>query len=323
MAEVIPDLAANGAVNYRVADLRHVGLWVEYLDSELQRQNRLLTEDLKRALIEQFNTNTVVPETRLPQRNDVRLEDLWSLCDAELSFSHLSNLVRFIRDLQIDELGRLLGGREGQPQALVSTIHKVKGLEFDRVIVLPSSKPFPYRAYRGQIIDMDAAEEARLLYVAMTRAKSHLTYFVGEREAQWAASKSFDGRQVDGRILAGSHKEVALGWSMGATNFNPDPEACQSYIEEHVRVGDSITLGGRGAGAGMSLMHKIHRRPAFQVGFLAGAVGAGGQISALKVSAVVRFKPGEPPVGDPPVELAKSVKQRGWGYVVLVAGQLR
>jgi len=319
----IPDLVAQGAVNYGVAELRHVGLWLEYLEREAQRQNRLIADDLKRELIQQFNALTDIPEARRAQDGDVSLLDLWELCLTEQSYAHISDLIRFIKDLQLDELGRLLGGRGDRPRSVVSTIHKVKGLEFDRVFVLPSDMGFGTRAISQTALSMDAAEEARLLYVAMTRAKSQLTYFVGDREYGWATARAFRGQQVDGQILAGSHDEVALGWSMGTTNFNPDPETCQSYIEKYVRVGDSISLDGRGAGAGKSLMHRLDGRRAFQVGFLASAVGAGGPYASLKVSAVVRFKPGEPWPGDPPVVLAPSVQRRGWGYVVLVAGQLR
>jgi hypothetical protein len=170
---------------------------------------------------------------------------------------------------------------------------------------------------------MDAAEEARLMYVAMTRAKSYLTYFVGEREYSWAQSHAFAGQQVNGRILAGSHEEIALGWAMVANGFNPNPDVCQAYIEKNVRVGDRITLGGRGAGAGMSVMHQPSPARSFQVGFLSQKSGAGGHNSSLKVSAVVRFRPDRKQDGTYKDELATSVQQRGWGYVVLVTGELR
>jgi hypothetical protein len=283
----------------------------------------LLTDDLKRQLIDQFIAQTSIPEVQQPQDSDVSLEELWDLCSLEQSFAHLLDLVRFIKDLQLDELGRLLGGRGGRPQAIVSTVHKVKGLEFDRVIVLPSDLSFGRLAASRTDLAMDAAEEARLMYVAMTRAKSYLTYFVGEREYCWAQSQAFAGHQVNGRILAGSHEEIALGWAMVANGFNPNPDACQAYIEKNVRVGDRITLGGRGAGAGMSVMHHPSPARSFQVGFLSQKSGAGGHNSSLIVSAVVRFRPDRNQDGTYKDDLATSVQQRGWGYVVLVTGELR
>ena len=241
-----------------------------------------------------------------------------------MSYAHLSDLVRFIRDLQLDELGRLLGGQKGRVQKIVSTIHKVKGLEFDRVIVLPSDLNFGRPAGSLTDLAMDAAEEARLMYVAMTRAKSCLTYFVGKREYSWAQSRVFEGQQLNGRILAGSHEEVWLEWSSTIiARFNPNPDACQSYIERHVRIGDRIFLGGAGNKAGMSLLHRLGRGQAVQVGCLSNDSGAGDQNSTLKVSAVIRFRPERDQDGTHKGALATSVQQRGWGYVVLVSGELR
>ena len=70
-------------------------------------------------------------------------------------------------------------------------------------------------------------------------------------------------------------------------------------------------------------MHHLDRGRSVQVGFLAAAVGAGDETSLLKVSAVVRFKPDRNQDGTYKDDLAISVQQRGWGYVVLVTGELR
>ncbi len=172
---------------------------------------------------------------------------------------------------------------------------------------------------------MDAAEEARLFYVAMTRAKQSLTYFVGEREYAWGVQtpRPFQGIQALGRILCGSHNEVALGWSMTQIDrYNPNPDACQLYIETQVHVGDVIRLGGNGGGAGMALWHQAAAGAWHQVGYLAAAVGPGNPHQAdLRVSAVARFRPGDAD-GNLPINLAAGVRARAWGYVVLVSGQL-
>ncbi len=73
---------------------------------------------------------------------------------------------------------------------ILTTMHKVKGLEFDVVITTPSFANLPLRSHREYIegaapdVDdlADFAEERRLVFVAYTRAKKRLLIFKGERE---------------------------------------------------------------------------------------------------------------------------------------------
>src|SRR5690606_12018146 len=119
-------------------------------------------------------------------------------------------------------------------------------------------------------LEGDAAEEARLFYVGMTRAKKRLTYFKGDRERSWGRSppETYEGRTTDGRVLVGSMEDVSLGWAMQRNGFNADPDECQRYIESEVAVGDSIMLGGRGGGAFKSFMHRGSSGEWTQIGFL-------------------------------------------------------
>ena len=72
---------------------------------------------------------------------------------------------------------------------ILTTMHKVKGLEFDAVFVTPSSANLPLKQ-RGddmhetpRIDDLaDIEEERRLLFVAYTRAKQYLHVYKAERE---------------------------------------------------------------------------------------------------------------------------------------------
>ncbi len=324
LLQVLPGMAVQGNANFRVAELRHVGLWIEHLDVARQRQNQVLTDGLQEELLASFKEKIAVPETRGNTVNDVRLEDLWKLCCAEQSFPHLSDLLLFINDLQTDELGRLLGASQSRPLAVVSTIHKVKGLEFDRVIVLPSYTRFTLSNVPQASLEMDAAEEARLLYVGMTRAKQWLTYFIGERERAWNQCPPliFNALNVNGKPLTGSHEEVSLGWAMNASPFNLNPEACQDYIEKNVAVGDAITLGGSGGGTFKQLMHRGANGSLQKIGFLSKQSDVGDKNTSLKVSAVVRFR-ANVDANNLLATQAPSVQRRGWGYVVLVSGQLR
>lgn len=77
-----------------------------------------------------------------------------------------------------------------QLNVVLTTMHKVKGLEFDAVIITPSVTSLPFNPTE----DIDESiplspkdieqieEERRLLYVAYTRAKKYLFVYKGNRE---------------------------------------------------------------------------------------------------------------------------------------------
>ena len=73
---------------------------------------------------------------------------------------------------------------------ILTTMHKVKGLEFDAVIITPSTASLPlkphhkYEANADLLKDdlADIEEEKRLLFVAYTRAKKYLHIYKGLRE---------------------------------------------------------------------------------------------------------------------------------------------
>ncbi|BEV01221.1 UvrD-helicase domain-containing protein [Novosphingobium olei] len=318
----IPGISVQGMANLRVANLRHVALWLDFLRSELVKDDRALTAQLSMELVGKFIGAMNVPEKDAPSNVFVSLEQLWNLCCQEQEFPHISSLIRFVEELRSDDLSRLLEAEAETSSVVVSTIHKVKGLEFDNVVVLPSNLPFGNRRY-GKYLDLegDAAEEARLLYVAMTRAKRNLWQFVGDREYSWARSSPapFDGQRTDGCVLIGSPEDVGLGWALQRSGFNTQPEQCQAYIEQEVKVGDPVALGGIGLGAHKALLHRSPSGAVRQIGFLAKKHGAGSSNSDLRVSSVIRFYPNDASDG----ELGAVVTERGWGYVALVSGRIR
>ena len=73
---------------------------------------------------------------------------------------------------------------------VLTTMHKVKGLEFDIVVITPSFANLPLRPHRSYKINQplleddlaDIEEERRLRFVAYTRAKKKLYIFNSERE---------------------------------------------------------------------------------------------------------------------------------------------
>jgi ATP-dependent DNA helicase RecQ len=80
--------------------------------------------------------------------------------------------------------------QESPLTVVLTTMHKVKGLEFDVVVTTPSFANMPLRPHReykegekplvDDLADMD--EERRLMFVAYSRAKKRLIIYKGERE---------------------------------------------------------------------------------------------------------------------------------------------
>ena len=77
-----------------------------------------------------------------------------------------------------------------QMNVVLTTMHKVKGLEFDAVIITPSVTSLPFNPNEDIDVSLPLSnsdieqieEEQRLLYVAYTRAKKFLFVYKGNRE---------------------------------------------------------------------------------------------------------------------------------------------
>jgi hypothetical protein len=123
---------------------------------------------------------------------------------------------------------------------VVSTIHRAKGLEFDRVILCETGLREP----------ADIGEESRLLYVALTRARAEV-FHMGAPETKGLRIDARSGRWT--RRGWGAHRwklfelEVVGADSdsahpAGTWNFEDDAGALQDYLIRAVIPGDSVEL---------------------------------------------------------------------------------
>lgn len=142
-----------------------------------------------------------------------------------------------------------------QPSSLViSTMHRAKGLEFDRVLVVEPrvlKEPAPVRKKKH---DYDPAAEARLLYVAMTRTRDDL--YVLDAPNSWLIRKD---KRIDRWYLGGRSTWARNGIELLGTDVSheqpPGTEGIQHDAEElrHHLVNDVAA----GSAAELVLLHGI------------------------------------------------------------------
>lgn len=125
---------------------------------------------------------------------------------------------------------------------VVSTIHRAKGLEFDRVVIAQSQQ-------RPEEDPTVQAEETRTLFVAMTRPRDHLLHMTGPDARLLTNSGTIDGRwyrrgweswQRLGIEVRGddTHRDNPAGSFV----IDEEPARVQSYLREKVRPGDPVRL---------------------------------------------------------------------------------
>lgn len=313
LREVMPALKVqrrNGAG--RFAEKRHVGFWLDHLERRIAQEDDPATPKLRDALLLEFRRTVRIPETVEDGEALRTLAALWDRVMEDDPKARLSDVADLLRGgLRSDDVDRLLGGGVDR---ILSTIHKVKGLEFDEVIVVPSTAAFPMG---NDDVDRAVAEEARTFYVAATRAKERLRFLYGAREAAWLGAKPWEWEGSGGaKLLEGKTDEVNLGWSSyerSGRNSGFDHTELHGYFEERVVIGDPIILGGYGRGAGRVLFHSDNgiRR---EIGMLANDIEAGSAGADLRVADVIRVALDAAPRWAP---------GRAWAYAVLVEGRLR
>jgi hypothetical protein len=133
---------------------------------------------------------------------------------------------------------------------IVSTVHRAKGLEYDRVLLLsPPSLTELTKAHEN----LDVPAEARALYVAMTRAREDLYHVTGPDTGRirrhrptgrwylggWKKHERHGIQVVPGDV----HREQPPGSHDAGTSAMET----QTYLLEQVRPGDAVTLRMRHA----------------------------------------------------------------------------
>ncbi|WP_308498416.1 DEAD/DEAH box helicase [uncultured Anaerobiospirillum sp.] len=166
---------------------------------------------------------------------------------------------------------RILGHDSGQDESLqvvMTTMHKVKGLEFDLVMVVPTFAPLPlsehmnvsnlhgfkrsnYKdaasaAHAAKTIPLfddelaDFEEERRLYYVAYTRARKYLRAFKADREKALDENRRYIYERE--QVSQFSEKQPQLdhyfiSFTAQASNFG-----INDYIRNFVKRNDSVML---------------------------------------------------------------------------------
>lgn len=160
------------------------------------------------------------------------------------------------RGLDLERLRRLVADGRFPDEAadpegariVVSTVHRAKGLEFDRVIVLtPPAVAELHKRYKDEL---DPAAEARALYVALTRARQDLYHLA---VPELPILKRAGGRRNGRRYLGGwrSYDRYGIVAEAGDVcrddppGHGTDAVATQAYLLERVAPGQEVVLRKR------------------------------------------------------------------------------
>lgn len=301
-----------------VSRLREVGEWIEVCRHYVaEKKDSALDEKLWEDLSQKYQEQEFLGQaTALGSE----IETLWRISKDENTAS-LSGHVDFLENLNLSDYNRMASyDNDKRSRIVVSTIHKVKGLEFDAVVICASDAKFPFSKDEGVkpedygVKPEDyMAEEARLFYVAMTRAKKLLYLEWERREKSWFKSQNFRGRQKpDTKILLGGLDEVHLSWPGYRSQVD---SGLQEYIRTKVAVGDKLRIKRSG------LFHGERH-----IGNLAEGAGYGSENSKIEVASVWRQPVNEKTKEDRPniyQKIEQKMKDKGWLYTVLVQGVLR
>lgn len=166
--------------------------------------------------------------------------------------STYEDLIQFIEDVARNDDGQFgkiyeqnikeFGGDSSLQEVIITTMHKVKGLEFDAVLIPPSFSNLP-TSNRFDEADLQdyIEEERRLYYVAYSRAKRKLVVIKYDRESALDEGVRYVIPQNMVNQLGISVGEgidkFTMYWS--ASNFGGNS---YNYVKNSVKIGDRLEL---------------------------------------------------------------------------------
>lgn len=179
-------------------------------------------------------------------------------------------------------------------EIVLSTMHKVKGLEFDCVVVPPSFSNLPLRDFAfdesGKLAEI-IEEESRLTYVAYTRARFRLLVFKHKREMALDSSQSFRldesiNSQLGIPAIPGLSKLVV---GFAAKDYNYNTVSINQKIKLQIKSGDPVLVQKKvnGKHTFFELHHEILNIVIGSISSSAGRIKDFNKVSGFVVNEVV------------------------------------
>ena len=197
------------------------------------------------------------------------------------------NLLEFITELTYKDDGQLykiyekhieeVAALTHETEIVLTTMHKVKGLEFDSVIIPPSfsSLPLKNNDFLSQAeLDEQLGEEKRLAFVAYTRARYRLLIFKHSREIALENNSMYKMPENTNNSLGipvqPEIKKLKIGWAAKSYNFNG---GVNNYIKNSINSGDFVFVKKRDVlynGTTFSVCELLKENTTRAIGELAG-----------------------------------------------------
>jgi len=163
------------------------------------------------------------------------------------TYTEFAEFVKEITQRDDGQLFNVLKKKKGinRKTLIMTTIHRVKGLEYDAVIVPTSIAILPFDKKEKVLSECELQEsfdeEKRLLYVAYSRAKKYLIYQEGDREQ---ALKSYDTFQAIEAIdklgipVKNEMGQIKISWKASEKNHSNTHD----LIHNQLIIGDELAL---------------------------------------------------------------------------------
>ncbi|SHK78531.1 ATP-dependent DNA helicase, RecQ family [Chitinophaga jiangningensis] len=136
-----------------------------------------------------------------------------------------------------------------ETEIVLTTMHKVKGLEFDCVMVPPSFSDLPLKIDEeasAEAISEQLDEEKRLMYVAYTRARYRLLVFRHHREVALVRGETYQFKDANNSRLGipvlPEIRKLNIGWGASSYVFN---KKIHEFIKTEVKSGDYVEVRKR------------------------------------------------------------------------------
>ncbi|MBC7523284.1 MAG: UvrD-helicase domain-containing protein [Flavobacterium sp.] len=252
----------------------------------------------------------------------------------ESTYQDLIDLIKEISKKDDGQFGKIYSQNIGliksdyiYQEIIVTTMHKVKGIEYDAVIIPASLSDLPTTKVAVHIIKDYIEEERRLYYVAYTRAKKQLFVIQNEREKALKNGEPylFEEEKIKDKfglkIIEGIDK-FTMYWS--ASNFGLNSF---EYIRNNVKIGDSIFLNKKPEGA-LTFWYVIHNKQKIaqlsltMVGKLIGLKNLSGfVVSTVYVNTYEETKQSDDKNGTSySNNWTQTAKERGYIYLIDFSG---